>query len=76
LVLTVLQLLKLSEDEMAAISRYHKKPGMHKTLCFPHLLRHDPLRGVVLSGWKLEWLGWAMNDQGEVTADDVDASPA
>jgi hypothetical protein len=76
LVLTVLQLLRLSEDEMGTISQYHKKPGMHKTLCFLQYLKRDPLHGTVLLGWKPEWLGWALNDKGEVTADDVDASPA
>jgi len=69
-------LLKLSEDEMTTISQYHKKPGMHKTLCFPRILKRDASQGgAVLFGWSLEWLGWALNAEGEVTADDVDASP-
>lgn len=55
--LTFLQLLKLSEDEMIGISQYHRKPGMHKTLCFPKLLKCDALQGPVLNGWKLEWWG-------------------
>ena len=60
---------------MTTISQYHKKPGMHKTLCYPRMLKRDALQGALLLGWKLEWLGWAMNAEGDVTADDVDASP-
>lgn len=48
---------------------------MHKTLCFPKMLKRDTSKGPLLLGWKLEWLGWAMNAEGDVTADDVDASP-
>jgi len=60
---------------MTTLSEFHKKPGMHKTLCFAPLLERDASQGGVLFGWKLEWLGWAMNAEGDVTADDVDASP-
>lgn len=74
-ILIFFQLLKLSEDEMTTISQHHKKPGMHKTLCFPKMLKRDTSQGPLLLGWKLEWLGWAMNAEGDVTADDVDASP-
>jgi len=44
---------------------------MHKMLCFPKLLKRDALQGAVLNGWKMEWLGWALNAEG-----DVDTPPA
>ncbi|EIN09898.1 Aldo/keto reductase [Punctularia strigosozonata HHB-11173 SS5] len=51
-----LQLLKLSEDDMAAVNAIHKKPGMHKSISVVHTLSDD---GTVF-GWTYEQLGWNM----------------
>lgn len=54
------QLLKLSQQEMEAITAIHKKPGMHRSL-----LGYHPPNGVVF-GWTYEQLGWPMTTGGIV----------
>jgi glycerol 2-dehydrogenase (NADP+) len=53
------QLVKLTDDEMAAIAGAHAKPGMHRSL----LTYHED--GGVF-GWSYEQLGWDMVEGGVV----------
>jgi len=53
-------LVKLSEDDMKAVDKVHKKPGMHRSLLKYH--RED---GKVF-GWTYEELGWPMTKGGLV----------
>jgi len=64
--LTFLQLLKLSEDDITSTSQYIRRSAS------PRLWSAMPCKGH----WKLEWLGRTLNAEGDVTVDDVDTPPA
>jgi glycerol 2-dehydrogenase (NADP+) len=57
-----LQLVKLTDAEMAAISKIHTKPGLHRSL-----LSYHGDDGKVF-GWTYEQLGWDMTTGGVVPA--------
>lgn len=61
-----LQLIKLSEEEMASLDSIHMKPGMHRSLLRYHEYNPD---GTIL-GWTYEELGWNMSKGGIVRASD------
>jgi hypothetical protein len=42
---------------MAEIGNFHKKPGMHRTLCHPNNLKDGQI-----FGWTIEQLGWGNMD--------------
>jgi len=63
-------LLKLSDDDMAAVSSIHKKPGMHRSL--DALVRHNyewnkaSAGDGLVFGWTMEQLGWPLDRDGKV----------
>ncbi len=57
--LSVLQLLKLSEDEATRDPSTTGSPEYTRKL-----LKRDGLQGAVLNGWKPEWLGRALDAEG------------
>ena len=54
----MMQLVKLSDNELNAINAIHKKPGQHKTLLMAFA------QGGVVFGWSFDQLGWALDNQG------------
>jgi glycerol 2-dehydrogenase (NADP+) len=58
--LSNITLVKLTDEEMAAIGNIHKKPGLHRSL-----LVHFMQDGKYF-GWTPEQLGWDMNGEGIV----------
>ncbi|KLO11939.1 Aldo/keto reductase, partial [Schizopora paradoxa] len=49
-----LQLVELSEEEMATLDAFHMKPGMHHSVCG----FHSPDLGGSCFGWTYDQLGW------------------
>lgn len=50
------QVVDLSDEEMAALDGFHKKPGMHRSVCG----FHSAELGGSCWGWTYEQLGWQM----------------